>query len=422
MKKILIILLIAVMLLPVIGTPVFAADEADVVISGASVTALPGETVEVPIVIEKNSGFCGLNLHFTYSNALTFVSFANSVSTLTCTNITTTVWDGADNYTGAGELAVLKFTVPTNAELGTIYAVQINFIEAYDLELKDVQVSVTAGSITVGGPVAAVYEDGAKKAQYSDFGKAVEACGTNGYVKLLSDAQVNVTLSKDLYVDLNGFDLSGTLSGGKVYGMDSTTNAYNCENRGMFSCVDASGAKVVPEIHFKSTVTGSVKRYMAIEEQSGYSFHRFYLGVTHMSIRPAVTSVGFKAAFYGDEMVVAALDAENAYGYSLNLTDGTPVVIYKEQASFVSGQAVTLRIDNYDVENHGLTVLSGKAMLKLSDGTVIESAAVTMTLRQLLENLNENPSQMTADQLKVVANMIEKYEILKSWNLNNLTA
>ncbi len=420
MKKFFAILLAAVMLLSAMGTTAFAADEADVVISGAEVTAMPGETVEVPVIIEKNSGFCGMNLHFTYPEELTLVSFTNAVSTLTCTNITTTVWDGADNYTGTGNLAVLKFSIPATAERGTKYPVQINFIEAYDLDLNDVSVSVTAGFVTVGGPVAAVYENGEKKAQYSDFGKAVEACGTNGYVKLLCDTQVDVTLTKDLYVDLNGFDLSGTLAGGKVYGMDSTTNAYNCENRGMFSCKDASGAKVVPEAHFKSAVTGSIKRYMAIEEQSGYSFHRFYLGVTHMSVRPAVTSVGFKATFYGDEMVVAALDSENAYGYSLSLSGGTATEVYKEQDSFVSGQPVTLRIDNYDVENHGETVLSAKAMLKLSNGTVIESNSYTMTLRGLLEALNTNYNALTLDQLAAVKRMIQKYKIIQSWKVENL--
>jgi len=285
--------------------------------------------------------------------------------------------------------------------------------------------SYSAAYITTGvkkDPIVAVYENGALTGQYSDFGAAVETCGTNGYVKLLCDTRVDVTLTKDLYIDLNGFDLSGRLSGGKVYGMDSTTDKYTCENRGIFSCVDAVGAKVVPVTHFKSSVTGAIKRYMAIEEQSGYSFHRFYLGVTHMSIRPQVTSVGFKAVFYGDDMVVSMLHEKNAYGYSLSLAGYGTATAYKGRDSFKSGQTVTLRVDNYDVTNFGETALTGKVLLKLQDGTVIESSGVTMTLRQLLENLNNDPGQMTAEQLKVVAKMIEKFDIIKSWNLTNLTA
>lgn len=269
-------------------------------------------------------------------------------------------------------------------------------------------------------PVAAVYINGKEKAKYTDFGKAVEACGTNGYIKLVRDAKISITLTKDLYVDLNGYDLTGTIIGGKVYGMDSTTDKYTCDNRGVFSCTDARGANVVPQTHFKSSVTGAVKRYMAISEGNGYSFHRFYLGVTHMSIKPSVTSVGFKAAFYGDEMVVNMLNENQAYGYSLGLSGYGSASAYKSRDSFESGRTVTMRIDNYDVEHFGETVLSAHVMLKLCDGTVIESADVTMTLRQLLEKLNANPSQMTADQLKVVARMIEKYPVIKSWNVSNL--
>lgn len=191
MKKLL-ITLFAVVLLLTAGATAFA-EEADLVISGANVTAMPGQTVEVPIVIEKNSGFCGLNLQFTYSDALTLVSFTNAAKTLNCTNITTTVWDGSGNYTETGNLAVLKFTVPETAEPGTRYPVRIRFIEAYDWELNDVTVSVTAGSVTVGSSVAAVYENGVEKAKYGDFETAVKACGENSYVKLLSDIQVNGT-------------------------------------------------------------------------------------------------------------------------------------------------------------------------------------------------------------------------------------
>ena len=285
----------------------------------------------------------------------------------------------------------------------------------------------SAAYITTGvdaEPVVAVYRLGMEQARYSDFGKAAEACNANSYVKLLKDVQVNITLQKDLYVDLSGFDMTGCieLNGFKVYGLDSTTDKYTCANRGIFSCVDASGTDIAPLNHHKSTVTGTIKRYMAIREAAGWSFHRFYLGVTHMSVRPSVTSVGFKAVFYADDMVISNLNAQKAFGYSLTLEGYAPVSAYKSRASFVSGRSVTLRVDNYDVEHFGEKSLSACVMLKLGDGTVIESSSVTMTLRQLMEQLNADPSQMTEAQLKVVASMIEKFEIMKSWNIGNLIA
>ena len=258
--------------------------------------------------------------------------------------------------------------------------------------------------------------------EYMSFADALVACGEGQYLKLNSNTLANAVLSKDLYIDLNGFDLSGTLvtNGYKVYGMDSTTNAYTCENRGVFSCVDENGTAIVPVTHFKSDITGSVKRYMAIKDGNGYSFHRFYLGITHINLRPSTAGVGFKALFCGDEMVISMLDASEAFGYSLGLEGYGAATAYKGRDSFVSGRHVTLRIDNYDIEDFGETALNAKAMLKLSDGTVIESAAVTMTFRQLLESLDRDTSVLTDQQLQAVVELISKYAIVKTWNLNNL--
>ncbi len=242
------------------------------------------------------------------------------------------------------------------------------------------------------------------------------------YLILLQDVQAFDSISKDVYIDLNGYDLSGKIetNGYKIYGMDSTTNEYTCDGIGYFSCVDRDDSTIVPETHFKSGLTGDVKRYMTVKTEDGYSFHRIYLAVTHMSLRPGITSVGFKAAFYGDSMVVAALDQAQAFGYTMGLAENTPVTVYKGADSFVSGKAVTLRIDNYDIENYGETALTASVMLKLQDGTVIRSNESTMTMRGMIEQLNEDPSQLTEVQKNNILALIEKNPIMKTWDIQNL--
>ena len=241
------------------------------------------------------------------------------------------------------------------------------------------------------------------------------------YWMLSADATANVVLEQDLYVDLNGYDLSGTIvtNGYEIYGMDSTTDSYSCEAIGYFNCVDENGNAIVPVTHFKSDINGSAKRYMTIKDENGYSFHRFYLGITHMNLRPGTTGVGYKAVFYGDEMVAANLDS---FGFTMTLGDCAPKTAMKAAGSFISGKSVTLRIDNYDVEKYGETDLAACAVLKLADGTVIESAAVTMTFRGLMEQLDANYTALTAQQLNAVAEMIKKYAIIISWDLKNLFA
>ena len=241
---------------------------------------------------------------------------------------------------------------------------------------------------------------------------------------LTQDTVINENLEHDIYIDLNGYDLSGTIitNGYAVYGMDSTTNGYTCDSIGYYNCVDENGNAIVPVSHFKSDITGSVKRYMTVKDENGYSFHRFYLAITYMTLRPTTSGVGYKAVFYGDDMVKAQLSETEAFGYTLQLGDYTPKSIYKGRDAFISGKTITLRIDNFDVEKYGETPLHASVVIKLSDGTVIETAQVSTTLRSMLETVSANYSAFTAAQLSVIKTMIEKHVIIKEWATGNLYA
>ena len=246
-------------------------------------------------------------------------------------------------------------------------------------------------------------------AYYEDFAQALANCdGDNEYMILFANQTVEAELNKDLYIDLAGYDLSGTIktNGFDIYGMDSTTDSYTCQNIGYFTCTEEDGSKIMPIKHFKSDITGSVKRYMTVESGEGYSFHRFFLGITHMSVKPTTMGVGYKAALYGDEMVLAELDSNEAFGYYMNLEGHDGFSVWKDRESLVSGQSVTLRVDHFDVENYGEVPLNASAAIKLSDGTVIESATSSMTLRGLMEQLNKSYWALSEQQLNAVKAMI----------------
>ena len=98
--------------------------------------------------------------------------------------------------------------------------------------------------------------------------------------------------------------------GGALYGVDSATDMYTTDTMGRIT--GTVSCKV--QTQFKTDVTGQVRRYMAIADDNGYTFHRFYLGITHMSLKPGANGVGYKAVFYGDEMVLSRV---TGYGYTL---------------------------------------------------------------------------------------------------------
>ena len=241
------------------------------------------------------------------------------------------------------------------------------------------------------------------------------------YWVLEKDEIVDLSLTEDLYVDLNGFDLTGTIktNGFQVYGIDSTTDRYTCEKMGYFDCVNEEGIAVIPVSQFRSYKTSSVKRYVTIETENGYTFHRFYIGITKQNLRPSVTGVGYKAVFYGDDMVKAALDEQKAYGYTMRLDGFNEIKATKNRESFVSGQELTLRVQNFDAQNYGETNLYASVWVKLN-GELITSTECSMTLRQLVETINDQYKSYTDAQLQAVRDMIAENPVMESWKIENI--
>ena len=172
------------------------------------------------------------------------------------------------------------------------------------------------------------------------------------------------------------------------------------------------------EKQFKTDITGAARRYMAIADDTGYTFHRFWLGITHINLKPGVDGVGYKAAIYGDEQVQAQV---TGYGYSLWVGENGKKVSAGKEGSFVSGKTVTARLQNFDVANYGETPIYGNVYLTLTDGTTIESSAESFTLRSLTEQVAANVSAYTDTQLSALRNMLKRFESTTSnWNIDSL--
>lgn len=253
---------------------------------------------------------------------------------------------------------------------------------------------------------------------YTSVSAAIAAAGS-GYVKLLADCSEDLTISEDLHIDLNGYNMTGKITvaeGAVLYGMDSATDDYNCAD-GYGQITNITGAYAP---YHKSAVAGAIKRYMAISEDGAVSFHRFFLGVVYVSIQPCSTGLGYKAIFAGDQMVVEQLDEDRAYGYKLGLEGGNEVCVYNDRDHFVSGRKVSMLVNNYDIENYGETGLYAAVMIQLKDGTVIESAEVSTNMRAMLENLNEHVSILSSVQFSALREMLQAHPITKLWKTEYL--
>ncbi len=274
----------------------------------------------------------------------------------------------------------------------------------------------------------AEFTSAAFNAQYPmatrNYDPSKAAQSVSGHQVLTGNTSVKWYLTGDVYVDLAGFDMTGTidLNGYQVYGMDSTTDKYTCENMGTFNCVNENGDEIVPDRHWKGTEDqiGSIKRYMTIETEEGYTFHRFYLGITHISMKPGEEDVGFKAVVAGDEMVMAQLDRKQAFAYSMHLGNENVVTVYRSSKEIASGHPIHLWSNHFDIDRNSEVTLYAQVMLKLSDGTEISTDEVSMTVRGMLEQLNNKYTSLIASQLKSIREMLARHPIVKLWGLDKL--
>lgn len=239
----------------------------------------------------------------------------------------------------------------------------------------------------------------------------VQEAAANDHVILLTDVTENVELSKDLYLDLNGKTLTGNITGtGTLYGMDSATDDYTAGGRitGSISC------KV--ENHFKDAET--LKRYMAIADDSGYTFNRFYIGITHLNLKPSADGVGYKATIAGNDAVLSEIAG---YGYKLWLTEDKVLTASKDGAQLENVNTVTARVQNYDVAAYGEAPVNGSVFITLQDGTVIESSATTFTLRDILETISANAETYSDTQLSAVKDMVARFsDAMADWSIDAL--
>ena len=233
------------------------------------------------------------------------------------------------------------------------------------------------------------------------------------HLVLTEDTEVKISLTQDLYVDLNGFDLTGTIvcNGYSVYGADSATNEYTCDTMGHFSCVDEKESPVIPE---RFCTADDAKRYMTMETETGYTFHRYSLDITHLSLNTKTIAFGYKAQFHGDEMVRSQIQS---VGYNLWLTEDGVV---SRTAEFQN--EMTLRLVNFDVANHGETPVHACVTMTLLDGTVLKSSTVSYSLRQMVELINENTANLDNTALQNAAQMIQNNPPMETWKVENILA
>ncbi len=245
------------------------------------------------------------------------------------------------------------------------------------------------------------------------------------HVRLVQDLQSTATISGTVYMDLGGHDLSGVTVSGTLYGMDSAVNDYTMESLGTLSYTLSGGALAE---YSKNLQT--IKRYMTIDNADGtVSFHRYYLGITKISLRPDTVSVGYKAVFAGTDAVKALLAEEDGFGCHLWISPKVVVTRSYGADQFENKKEVSFRVNNFlnesktDAENleRAQKELHAEVFLRFADGTELTSADTSYTFQEMLELANDNYADYSLVQKNALLELSKDYtNVMMTWDVSNI--
>lgn len=119
---------------------------------------------------------------------------------------------------------------------------------------------------------------------------------TYTHMKLYRDMDLGDLTQKEIWVDLNGNDL--TLSGsGKVYAFDTSNDSYDATACGVLTADET--VEVVQDV-----CAPNGRRYIALFDGT-VTMHRLYMAVTTLTLKSNAAGLSYKTTFYCDEALAA---------------------------------------------------------------------------------------------------------------------
>ena len=261
---------------------------------------------------------------------------------------------------------------------------------------KTTTATITNATITGSSPANVWVMEGDRLiSQHKTLSAAAFAAKPGQKLRLTGDLREDVTLTGGILIDLAGNDLSGVTIENASF-MDSTTDRYTAN-----LCGTLTPASGTPALQCKDQWTA--KRYMALKEGNSYTFHRYYMAITKLTLRPNTAGMGYKATFIADERLKSTV---TGYGFSMWLNENKKLQKTMDAGSFGGTKELSLRLDHFmkaDLaaeENiiRADTPVYASAYLTLSDGTSVESTAVYYTLHDVTELVNDQFENYTSTQ------------------------
>lgn len=167
---------------------------------------------------------------------------------------------------------------------------------------------------------------------------------------------------------------------------------------------------------YKSGLIGTISsdQYDEVQVYADGQFHKVSVKLTMLSLDTAHVAFGYKAEFALPAQIQSMMLSQ---GYCLWLTEDR--VLDRSVAAYESD--LTLRLKNIDVDNYGEAKINAKVYLKLTNGLVIETDAVSYSMRDMVE-LIDGMDTLSAEKIQAVKAMLAKFTAPEQWDIPNLKA
>ncbi len=333
-----------------------------------------------------------------------------------------------------GELVIYLTTARVNQlkddrALANTTCTELNadlYAENYDMAYL---LPTAEGKLGLGGAALVEVATG-KQTWFVDAQAAADACKATQYVRLYAPES---TLEMDgmLVLDMNGCDLTVTGSG-KLYGFDTANDEYE-----VYGTATVTGVTVEPMY-----MAPNNRRYVTVSDETGTSFHRLRMGISHVALRPAVSGLYYKGLWQCDSVLAEKIDT---YGVAVSLenmpgadfaTDEDTLYTVLAGDTFESGTAqpsamiANILSEGSDNDSNGRTPIYATTYAVMTDGTVLagddnqlQDNGVDYSLYDLFRSVNRIWPKLSDDQKASVKTLYGvDVPTMESWELYNITA
>ncbi len=330
-------------------------------------------------------------------------------------------------YTGRIDTLIL-----TSKDLDTDIG---NATEDADLSQATIKVSgstyvpfINGTDVILANPKVASATDSNGTSYATTLQMAVDACEAGGTVALLTDTKEDVTVDKNITLQLNGHQLDGTV-----------TVAEGCT----LSCMDAAtdDFDITDGNYSKLKVSGNVKGAAATEEQNPYlmiteadgsvSFHAVGLNIQSMALNTDTVGLYYINEFKGDHMVQAKV---LSYGVAVSISGAptqesmgtTSKYTRFEGSTFGTGEGTSSMLYNVMKTANGATTnktyaampVYGSAYIQVGENEYLFGVTRVRSLQEQVELADRDYFDSYKTQLTDLYNIY--YKSMADWSIPNL--